>query len=469
MRRLKILLIFTFLLFPSGSALAQTVDLNLLAQAGFNPNFIISDSEMADSQAMSLEEIKTFLESKPGILDNYEVLTPLGMNKSAAEIIYEASHAYQINPRVLLVMLQKEQSLIENPSPTPYNFDWAAGYARCDACAPTDPNVARFKGFATQVDNAAAALRYYLDNPDNKNWLKRSGLVYSIDSVPVIPANLATAGLYNYTPHLAGNFNFWQIWQRWFSFDTFLPDGAIVKTDDDAQIWLIREGKRYPLSPVAFYSRFKPQSILLVDNEILKQYETRPLIKYPNYSLLKDPAGQLYLLAGFEKRPMTKEAFRYFGFNPEEVIAAKTDDLTPFSNGEPLAKDKKYPLGVLMQDQKTKEIFYVVDSVKHLVLDKGILKINFDNKKPLRAASNALNKFSLGEPVKFNDGVLLQTADSSAVYLIADGKRHWVKDDATFEKLGFSWDNVINVSPTVLELQAEGDPIFIPSFAIAIK
>lgn len=469
MKRLKILLIFIFLISPAGSALAQPVNLNLLAQAGFNPNYVISDSEMGDYTAMTLEEIENFLAQKSGVLATYEVLTPLGMNKSAAEIIYEAGQTYQINPRVLLAMLQKEQSLVENPQPTPYNFDWAAGYARCDACDPADPNIAKFKGFAKQVDNAAAVLRYYLDNPDNKNWLKRSGLIYNIDSVPVIPANLATAGLYNYTPHLAGNFNFWQIWQRWFAFDKILPDGAVVKTKDDAQNWLIREGRRYPFSSVAFYSRFKSQSILMVNDEILKQYEIGPLIKYPNYSLLKNPAGQLYLLTGFEKRPMSKEAFRYFGFNPDEIIAAKTEDLAPFSNGEPLTKDKKYPLGVLMQDQKTKNIFYVADSVKHLVLDKNILKINFDNKKPRRVAGNILNKFSLGEPVKFSDGVLLQTMDSPAVYFIADGKRHWVKDDATFEKLGFSWDNVINVSPTVLELQAEGDPIVLPSSALAIK
>src|SRR3989344_7019012 len=98
----------------------------------FDPNQIISDSELWDYPSMPLESIQYFLETQGGILGTYRATDYFGVEKSAAEIIYEAAQRYQINPKWIIATLQKEQSLVTNPAPTQYNFDWAMGYAVCD-------------------------------------------------------------------------------------------------------------------------------------------------------------------------------------------------------------------------------------------------------------------------------------------------------------------------------------------------
>ena len=48
--------------------------------------------------------------------------------QTAAQIIYEVARACSINPKVLLVTLQKEQGLIQSVNPTPYMYKAAMGF-----------------------------------------------------------------------------------------------------------------------------------------------------------------------------------------------------------------------------------------------------------------------------------------------------------------------------------------------------
>ena len=81
----------------------------VFAQADFNPHFIISDEETQDSRSWTRGDIQNFLDSKGSYLR--QLVTPdfTGAVKTAADIIYDAAQNYQINPKVLLVTLQKSR------------------------------------------------------------------------------------------------------------------------------------------------------------------------------------------------------------------------------------------------------------------------------------------------------------------------------------------------------------------------
>lgn len=449
------LVLFLTLGVPAGGLRAQV---SSWLQTGFNPNYLLSDSDLVDYVSWSEEAIQKFLENKPGVLAYKTFVDMDSLEKSAATIIYQACQRYQTNPKVILAILQKEQSLIDNPKPTQYNFDWATGYGRCDACNPDDPAIAKFKGFAKQVDSAAGALRFFLDT--DQNWLKQPGLIYSIDSIPIIPANQATANLYTYTPHLEGNYNFWKIWQGWFS--KIFPDGIVVQ-DDNGQIWLIQNGQKYLFkSKAAFYSRYDAKNLLKAAQTELAQYENGPAIKYPNFSLLKNKKGEIYLLVKNKKRLIEKQAFRYYGFDPEEAVRVADEDLKPYVNGEPVTVKAKYPLGILLKNSKTGGVYFVADSIKYPIWDKNIIKTNFSNRKMRLATLAELKKYQEGEPVKFEDGTLLKTATSPEIYFISNGERRLIKDEATFDTLGWQKENIVTTTEKTLGLHPLGDSISFP-------
>ena len=89
---------------------------------------IMSDDQLVRFQSMSQSDIQHFLDAKGGFIKNYTVVNDNGLSMSISELIYAAAQTYQINPQFLLVLLQKEQGLVEDPNPSDYQINWATGY-----------------------------------------------------------------------------------------------------------------------------------------------------------------------------------------------------------------------------------------------------------------------------------------------------------------------------------------------------
>jgi len=429
-----------------------------VAALEFDPNQIITDSEMKDYLSMNQSDIQRFLESHNGVLKSYRIKDYTGIERSASEIIYNASQAYKINPKWVLATLQKEQSLITNPSPSQYNLDWAMGYAVCDSCSVDDPKVALFKGFGTQVDRATWRIKYYYENSEKFNF--HPGQLYNIDGRDVLVYNQATANLYNYTPHIHGNYNFWKIWQRWFA--KIYPDGSLLQQEGDPGVWLISNGKRKPFwSKAALVSRFDESKIIKVSKNDLERYEIGDPIKYPNYSLLSSGDGKIYLTLNEEKKLIeSQEVFRMIGYHPEEVIEVSPEELAYYGDGRTITKNSIYPIGALLQDNKTGGVYYVEDGIKYPIIDKEILLANYKNHQLTQVSSEELNKYvTAANKILFPDGTMIKSEVDSKVYIISNNKRRWIANEYSFNQLGYEWTDIITVNEKVVNLHPMGETL----------
>lgn len=159
-----------------------------------------------------------------------------GGTKSSAQIIYEVGQACGVSPKVLLVLLEKEQSLITDDWPWNIQYRSATGFG----CPDTAPCDSEYYGFFNQVYNAARQFQRYARQPELFNY--RGGVVSYVQYNPnascggtnIGIVSQATAGLYNYTPYQPnaaalnnlygsgdncsayGNRNFWRLYTEWF-------------------------------------------------------------------------------------------------------------------------------------------------------------------------------------------------------------------------------------------------------------
>ncbi|WP_223695096.1 hypothetical protein [Leifsonia poae] len=233
----------------------------------FDAGEIISDDSFFNPNAMTAADIQVFLDDrsctpKDGVpcLARYRIDTPDvaaskdrctalrgARDEPASSIIARVAQACTISPRVLLVLLQKEQSLLTAPSASGYQK--ATGYA----CPDTAACDRKYFGFFNQVYRAAWQFREYTVHP--ADWRYRIGanrIQYHPDascgSSTVRIVNQATANLYNYTPYQPneetltrptgpagscstfGNLNFSRLYTEWFGsplavrFSGWLPD-----------------------------------------------------------------------------------------------------------------------------------------------------------------------------------------------------------------------------------------------------
>lgn len=255
-----------------------------LAQSGveFDPGYIISDSQFYASTSMNESDIQAFLNQKrPTCRSGYTCLKdyrasttskpadPMcaaytgAANEPAARIIAKVAVACGISPKVLLVMLQKEQGLITDDWPLPSQYAAAMG-AGCPDTAACDPAQS---GFFQQVYNSAWYLQRYSAPPGTgpgTEYTSRFNAYSDFSSYApgknfailwnpntgcgantVYIRNQPTASLYTYTPYTPnraaldnlggvgdscssyGNRNFWDFYYNWFGNPTgVIPTGV---------------------------------------------------------------------------------------------------------------------------------------------------------------------------------------------------------------------------------------------------
>ena len=209
-------------------SLVSGLALHLQAQSApriiprFDPNVILSEADFGSTRAFgSVDSIQKYLESVNSPLKNYNQ-----NSKAASQIIFDAARGNtntqfgvrpQLNPGLILTLLQKEQSLI---SSTDYNITtdpqkklrYATGYA----CPDNGPCNEKFAGFENQVNWAAYQLQFNFDGAQGGQsrvapYIKGQTIT-TLDNYKVFLSNSATAAFYRYTPHVYwGNYNTWKI------------------------------------------------------------------------------------------------------------------------------------------------------------------------------------------------------------------------------------------------------------------
>lgn len=230
---------------------------------GFHAGNIISDAEFFDGAALDAAGVQGFLDRKqeqcdPGVgetpclryftmdlpaypetsrCDRIDAVT----GASAALIVARVGKACDISQEVLLVLLEKEQSLVSNLAPDAHRYDRATGYSCPDDPARPGWCHPDYAGFANQVYHAADQFQLYRERPHKFNVQagRVNAIAYQANSpecgtAEVYVENQATAGLYNYTPYVPnaaaldpslpdgddcsafGNRNFWRFYESWF-------------------------------------------------------------------------------------------------------------------------------------------------------------------------------------------------------------------------------------------------------------
>ena len=272
---------------------------------GFNPGMIVDDATFTNKNSMSPSEIQTFLNSKLASCDTYGqqnsefggpdlngdgrvqrweyAKNKYGQDtfpclkdyteggKSSAQIIYDAGQEFSINPQILIVLLQKEQSLVTDSWPLSVQYRTATGYA----CPDNGTCATEYHGLTNQLRWSARMFRAIMNdsptwytpyelgnnkvffNPgpyDNANdryygrFGNRADIEYCGNTIVNIQ-NRATQALYNYTPYQPnqsslnagwgngdlcgayGNRNFYLYMNEWFG-------GWLLSTVDDSKLYI---------------------------------------------------------------------------------------------------------------------------------------------------------------------------------------------------------------------------------------
>lgn len=464
----------------------------LISQAeSFNPNNIISDSFLATANTMSVSEVQNFLETQRGQLASYHTSDINGADKSAAEIIFGAGYQFQVNPRLLLALLEKEQGLLSNPNPSAKALDWATGFGPWGA--------AKYRGFGAQVYYAAKVMgRDYDLYADYYRGFPVGRETITVDGFKVWPENNATRKCYIYNPLVGGSDQKWGAnWLLWHLINVkfatafarytgvdigdrdlvaiefaagkyFYREGTAVKVAGGRATYVIKEGRRYHLTgPNALTLRYDPSEVVTISVEEFSSYPEGGIVGLPDgIAVQRQKGGAVYIVADGQLHGVPSlEALRQLGYYPSQVIKVTDAEINSQPIEAPIvATDLTRPNGQLVKIAGQETLYVYEQNKLYPLWDSQVKEVNFPQ-HPVILVSEAevkMNNYQIvsQRPVLFRDGTLLIATDGSrakAAFVVSRGDRHLFNSREAFEDNGYQMENVVRVSDKILQMHREGE------------
>jgi hypothetical protein len=435
---------------------------------------------------------------------NPQAAIPAGA-KSAAQIIYDAAHASNISPKVLLDTLQKEQGLITDDWPVYNEYLYAMG-AHCPDSGPGGSANCdtTYAGFSLQMYEGASLFRYYFDNMSQPWWpYKKPNQTNTIQwtvsaacgSSPVFIENMATAALYTYTPYQPnkaaldnmystgdscssyGNRNFWRTFNDWFG-DTLYrgipnahPDGSLIKYDGNPTVFLIENGVKRPfLLEQSLYSYgYSSKDISAATYYDAFLYQGDPVPLFRPGQLIKGSGPAIY---SFQINASGASGKQYFGSwqdfsslgnSLSKVMTVSDGIINQLADFGPV-NSTRHPNGDIIKDPNGPTVYYISNEAKLYSFTSADAftsnRLSFSDVKTATTADLAL---PVAGTVNFREGTILKTSSSPAIYVVdlVNGvtTRRALASINCFDGFGYKMsEDVFNTSTDLMNSLPEGNP-----------
>lgn len=119
----------------------------------------------------------------------------------------------------------------------------------------------------------------------------------------------------------------------------------------------------------------------------------------------------------------------------------------------------KHPTGTLVRENGQVGIYYIQNGKKKPFWSGDVFNANgFQENLVVTVSKNEIDAYSTIDPVKFNDGTVVQAPDGG-VFVIENGLKRAITTREAFDELGYSAENIIPVSDSELNLYKRGDDI----------
>ena len=459
------------------AVLALAPFFSVAQSGGFDPGNIISDERFGNVDAFaSPDAIQRFLELKdsllantdpeflkmlrePADIDRKQALEDprpnLGRLRTAAELIYDAARQGGINPQVILVTLNKEQSLITgrfSGDVLQRRLDRSMGFACPDSGVCGDLFLSFYSQLFGNIDNegnrylgASKSLGRSLNTPGGRGPMvdangstfgsspkvkvSRVGDTITLNNTQGPPnnapasqtfvlANSATAALYRYTPHVYnGNFNFWRFFNEWFRF----TNGSLIKLEGQDTIFYIDNGSRRAVSGTVLTQRgLDVRNTFTVSQVEINEFPIAAPLPPPEGTIVAPASGgKYYLVSDNQLHELSAFVAQSRSLNLNNAVFLPDSEVTNYAINDPASPPEK----TLVKGTGSPLVYYVEGNKLRPISGYvfGQRKFSFGN--VLNASDADVAALPKGQPLPPLDGTLVISQSSPLVYYVALGQK----------------------------------------------
>ncbi len=480
------------------------------AVVGFQAGRIIDNMVFTNNLSMNPDQIQTFLNSKMPTCDTWgtqkfnstqtraQYAATIGKyppftclkdysenGLTASQIIYNVAQQYRINPQVLIVLLQKEQSLVTDSWPYASQYQKATGYG----CPDTAPCNTLYYGFTNQLTRASNMFRKILDNASDwytpyilgNNYIRYNPDVACGGST-VNVQNRATQALYNYTPYQPnqgaldagwgtapcgtyGNRNFYSYFTSWFG----PTQRNLVHVQGDG-VYQVENGiKRAFPDEITFLSYgYEWSDVLSIGSaefNLIPSGAAMPYnVHYRDGQLVTMDGNSIYLIVDGQKRNIPSESvFLSYSWKWSYVRTISSQEFSYIPDGTAIPYNVSFRNGQLVRATGSTGVHLIQDGTKRgFPSAESFLSYSYQWTSVTNIPSVELGLIPPGLDMPYNvhyrDGQLV-TMDGNSIYLIVDGQKRNIPSESVFLSYSWKWSYVRTISSQEFSYIPDGTAI----------
>ena len=459
--------------------------------ATFNPNNLMSDEYFRTTGTMSVEQIQAFLDEQPGVLKNLKVKWQDGRERSVAQTFKEVSDRFKINVEPLIMLVEKEQSLISNPRPSQKSINWATGFGSLSN--------KRFAGFYNQVYYAGKKLgNDYWEYRDYYSWFQVGKTTATLDGYRVTPENFNTCAWYIYNPlQGASNQRFGANWLLWHlinirykeglarhsgagavagaetnantqadSSQYFYRNGTVIRLAGDNRVFLVENGQKHEFTGSnALKTRYHRSEIVTVGQKEFSAYPTGANVGLQEgLAVQRSKGGPVYIVSDGELRGVSNlEALGNLGYTTSDIVKI-TDKEANFHKVGGELKGNDFVNGQLVGSKESGAVYQFKNNQLFPIWDRRVKNSQFEYHPVKLISQEELGKYQImtEQPIQFRNGLLISATEgknAGGVYIVSGDKLSGFTSREALDSAGYDIENVVQIPNSLLELHEVGREI----------
>jgi hypothetical protein len=178
-------------------------------------------------------------------------------------------------------------------------------------------------------------------------------------------------------------------------------------------------------------------------------YPTGDPVGFRNGTLLENE-GNFYIISDNTLRKFSEKSIpEQLGIKSGSFLSVKKEDLAYNKAGAEITDSKEYPIDTLIQIENK---YYKISSSQQLVpfVSEQAFLSQYDSKTATPKDASFLKTHAVSDSfmIGFADGILVSSDQS--VFILSNGNSYPIADPETFASFGYSWDDVIAITPEEL-------------------
>lgn len=240
---------------------------------------------------------------------------------------------------------------------------------------------------------------------------------------------------------------------------TFVNDFQSYLYKEDEDYWLLREGHRKKAN-----KKMGKKAVKL--NQAQLNYFPRPEKPDIGAGELIRAQGEdrIYLIQKEEdrlvKKPILSEKLlKKKDFQKKPVEELAPPELAYFPNSTPLL----FPNGTLLTSKESSDVYLVKNGERHFITSFRLFqKLEANPDSVLEVEKKIIELHPKGNPILFNSGTLVKSKEAPTVYKVKGETLRPIPNLEIFNQHQFSWDDLVTISSDKLTLYREGPPVLYP-------